>query len=79
MVQGVQAMKTKKRKLVETAAMRAKKRSHHKKKVQDAEEGVEGEEDEDEEVRERKIQADPLRGKIREALPQENLTRAMKW
>ena len=74
MVQGVQAMKTKKRKLVETSATRAEKRNrkHHKKKsVQ--------EEEEDEEVREKKIQADPLRGKIREALPQENLTRAMKW
>lgn len=39
----------------------------------------ENEQEEDEEPAERERQKDPLKGKIREALPDEYLTRVMRW
>ena len=48
-------------------------------RVEQQEHGEGEGEGEEEEPAERELQKDPLKGKIREALPDEYLTRVMRW
>jgi hypothetical protein len=79
---GIEATKTKKRQTVTSSRKGLSKGFPKPVAGTSREEGEEGEEEGGEEQavdEERELQKDPLKGKIRESLPDEYLQRVMKW